>query len=102
MDFINSYARLPDHFFAEIETARPPKPRLIAWNESLAQFLGLADRGDDREQLTSWFSGAEPLPGGRTIALAYAGHQFGNWVPQLGDGRALLIGEVIGRDGQRR
>ncbi|MGB0722492.1 MAG: protein adenylyltransferase SelO [Gammaproteobacteria bacterium] len=94
MEFINSYARLPAHFFADIDTAKPPNPRLIAWNDALAQHLGLSAIADDREQLARWFSGAEPLPGGRTIALAYAGHQFGNFVPQLGDGRAALLGEL--------
>jgi uncharacterized protein YdiU (UPF0061 family) len=94
MDFINSYTRLPSHFYAPIRPAAAPAPRLIAWNTELAAYLGLELPDADREQLARWFSGGESLPGSETIALAYAGHQFGHFVPQLGDGRAALLGEV--------
>jgi len=95
MDLINSYSQLPGHFFAHIQTATTSNPELIAWNEDLAAHLGLSDLGTDQSSLTDIFSGNRPLPGGKTIAMAYAGHQFGNFVPQLGDGRAALLGEVI-------
>ncbi|MCU7862518.1 MAG: YdiU family protein [Candidatus Thiodiazotropha sp. (ex Lucinoma borealis)] len=95
MNLINSYARLPEHFYAHTQTASVPKPALIAWNEDLAAHLGLNDLGADKESLARIFSGSEPLPGGKTIAMAYAGHQFGHFVPQLGDGRAALLGEVV-------
>ncbi|MES9898449.1 MAG: protein adenylyltransferase SelO [Sedimenticola sp.] len=95
MNFINSYAKLPKHFYAHIQTDSAPKPALIAWNEDLATHLGLNDLGADKAGLARIFSGSEPLPGGKTIAMVYAGHQFGNFVPQLGDGRAALLGEVL-------
>ncbi|MDA7948362.1 MAG: YdiU family protein [Hyphomicrobiaceae bacterium] len=100
--FDNSYARLPDRFFARLDPVPVPEPRLIRLNTDLARLLRL-----DPAQLTSP-SGVEVLAGNRVpegsdpLAMAYAGHQFGNWVPQLGDGRAILLGEVIGNDGVRR
>ena len=100
--FDNSYARLPDRFFARLNPEPVSAPRLIRVNEDLAHLLQL-----DPGQLASP-EGIEVLAGNRVpkgsdpLAMAYAGHQFGNWVPQLGDGRAILLGEVVGRDGIRR
>lgn len=102
MKLSNSYAELPGHFYAPIQTDPAPSPRLIAWNSALAEHLGLEKLAGDRQRLAAIFSGGAPLPGGRTIALAYAGHQFGNFVPQLGDGRAALLAEAISPvDGRR-
>lgn len=102
MKLSNSYAELPEQFYARIRTDPVPSPRLLAWNGNLAAHLGLEELGGDKERLAAIFSGSEPLPGGRTIAMAYAGHQFGNFVPRLGDGRAALLAEVISpRDGRR-
>jgi uncharacterized protein YdiU (UPF0061 family) len=99
--FDNSYARLPDAFFAPVDPTPVEAPRLIAFNRALAEDLGL-----DAEALArhgaAYFSGNAPLPGALPLAMAYAGHQFGQFVPQLGDGRAILLGEVIDRSGQRR
>ncbi|WP_075220717.1 protein adenylyltransferase SelO [Acuticoccus yangtzensis] len=100
--FDNSYARLPERLFARVSPSPAPAPQLLALNRRLAEELKL-----DLDRLTSR-EGVEILTGGRIaegsepIAMAYAGHQFGNWVPQLGDGRALLLGEVIDRNGRRR
>ena len=100
--FDTSYARLPPRFFARVEPTRVAAPRLIALNTPLAEQLGL-----DSAELASP-EGVEMLAGNfvpgdaASIATAYAGHQFGNFVPQLGDGRAILLGEVVGRDGARR
>ncbi len=100
--FDNSYACLPDRFFARLTPSPVRAPELICLNETLAEHLGL-----DPEQLSSP-EGVEILSGNRLpegaepLAMAYAGHQFGNWVPQLGDGRAMLLGEVIDQDGVRR
>lgn len=95
MNFINSYARLPGEFYAHIRTSPAQKPGLIAWNKELATHLGLNGLASSNARLARIFSGSEPLPGGHAIALAYAGHQFGHFVPQLGDGRAALLGEVV-------
>src|SRR5712675_968982 len=100
--FDNSYARLPDRFFARLQPTPVASPRLVKLNTRLALDLGL-----DPEELTTP-KGVEILAGNRVplggdpLAMAYAGHQFGTFVPQLGDGRAILIGEVIDRAGTRR
>jgi uncharacterized protein YdiU (UPF0061 family) len=74
-------------------------PRLLAWNSALAGALGLDPTLEARA--ASMFSGNEPPVQARPIAMAYAGHQFGNFVPQLGDGRAILLGEVTDPQGRR-
>ncbi len=100
--FQNTYAQLPERFFARPESNPVAAPRLIRINPSLADELEL-----DRDWLTGR-EGLDMLAGNRfpdsadPIALAYAGHQFGSFVPQLGDGRALLVGELVGKDGNRR
>ena len=100
--FTNSYTALPDRFFARVAPTPVAAPRLIRLNRDLAVHLGL-----DPEWLASP-DGVEVLAGKRVpegadpIAMAYAGHQFGQFVPQLGDGRAVLLGEVVDRDGVRR
>ncbi|MBW2191346.1 MAG: YdiU family protein, partial [Deltaproteobacteria bacterium] len=100
--FDNSFARLPERFFARLPPTPVSEPRLIRLNESLATQLGLSPE----RLITS--EGLEVLSGNRVpesaepLAMAYAGFQFGNWVPQLGDGRAILLGELIDRDGVRR
>jgi uncharacterized protein YdiU (UPF0061 family) len=100
--FQNTYAALPANFFARVAPTPVASPKLIKLNRPLAIHLGLdPDRLDSPE-------GAEILAGKRVpegadpIAMAYAGHQFGQFVPQLGDGRAILLGEVIDADGIRR
>ncbi len=102
MNFDNTYARLPEHFFARVEPEIAPGPKLLAWNTELAEELGLNGLAGSEERLAQIFSGNELPDGAEPIALAYAGHQFGHFVPQLGDGRAVLLGEVIKRsNGQR-
>src|ERR1700732_439819 len=100
--FSNSYARLPEHFFARLSPTPVAKARLIKINESLASELGVDTRGLDPDELAALFAGNVTPPGAEPIAMAYAGHQFGNFVPQLGDGRAILLGEVVDRNGERR
>src|SRR4051794_19120435 len=100
--FDNTYARLPDRFYARLAPTPVPTPRLVRLNRELAVQLRL-----DPDWLAGP-EGIEMLAGNRVpdraepIALAYAGHQFGFFVPQLGDGRAILLGEVVDRDGVRR
>jgi uncharacterized protein YdiU (UPF0061 family) len=98
----NSYARLPEHFFARLNPLPVAKPRLIQVNRALAADLGLELDGLDDDTLAALFSGNRPLPGTEAIATAYAGHQFGQFVPRLGDGRAHLLGELCDRHGVRR
>jgi uncharacterized protein YdiU (UPF0061 family) len=98
--FSNSYAALPPRFFARLDPVAVADPRLIKFNGALATELGL--EWQDDTPLAAIFAGNVVPAGADPIATAYAGHQFGQFVPQLGDGRAILLGEVIGRDGARR
>lgn len=98
IDFTHSYADLPNSFFQMHAPEPVPAPELLLLNEELATELGL-----DLEWLQSadglgLLSGNALPDSARPIALAYAGHQFGNFVPRLGDGRALLLGEISGKD----
>ena len=100
--FDNTYARDLPGFYAECRPAKVRSPVLLFFNRSLAEELRLDLDGLDAEALAAMFSGNQLPEGARPIAQAYAGHQFGQFNPQLGDGRALLIGEVIDRHGRRR
>ncbi|GAB2719529.1 protein adenylyltransferase SelO [Halomonas garicola] len=95
------YAELPASLWAACEPAPAADPRLIVFNTALARELGMDEQPDDAT-LARYFSGSELLPGARPMALGYAGHQFGNFVPKLGDGRALWLGEAFDADGERR
>jgi uncharacterized protein YdiU (UPF0061 family) len=97
----HSYDALPPRFFARVEPTPVAQPRLVKFNHRLAEELGL-DLGFDAETLAAIFSGNRHVPGAAPLAMAYAGHQFGQFVPQLGDGRAVLIGEVRDRTGRLR
>ncbi|MBL8669486.1 MAG: YdiU family protein [Alphaproteobacteria bacterium] len=99
--FNNSYRRLPDRFHARLPPEPVADPRLVALNRPLAEVLGL-DVEAIELNAAMLFSGNALPTDAEPLAAAYAGHQFGHFVPQLGDGRAILIGELIGRDGQRR
>lgn len=100
--FEHTYAAMPANFFARVAPTPVAAPRLIKLNRPLAVHLGLDP------DLLATPEGAEILAGKRLpdgadpIAMAYAGHQFGHFVPQLGDGRAILLGEVVDADGVRR
>lgn len=95
--FDNSYARMPQGFFARVDPTPVTAPSLLALNGPLADRLGL-----DRDALTVEMLAGNAVPQGATpLAQAYAGHQFGGFVPQLGDGRAVLLGEVVAPDGAR-
>jgi len=100
--FDNSYARLPARFYARVLPARFPAPRLIRLNKRLAASLGLDPDWLQSPDGLEVLSGQRMANGSEPIALAYAGHQFGSFVPQLGDGRAILLGEVVAPDGRRR
>lgn len=100
--FDNSYARLPDRFFARVAPTPVPEPRLVKLNRPLALDLGLDPDWLATPDGVRALAGVTVPAGAEPIAAAYAGHQFGHFVPQLGDGRAVLLGEVVDRDGVRR
>ncbi|MEW8028263.1 MAG: protein adenylyltransferase SelO [Candidatus Thiodiazotropha sp.] len=103
MKLTNSYADLGENFFETILPEPVRDPRLFLWNSELADELLLSEQLESSPtELAQLFSGNKLLSGSEPIALAYAGHQFGHFVPQLGDGRAHLIGDIIDRYGQRK
>ncbi len=99
--FNNTYARLPERFYARLNPSPVALPRLIKLNLELARSLELDPVELANAEGVEILSGNRVAAGSEPLAQAYAGHQFGNFVPQLGDGRANLLGEVIGRDGVR-
>ncbi|MGY3452980.1 uncharacterized protein YdiU (UPF0061 family) [Bradyrhizobium sp. USDA 4353] len=100
--FQNSYAALPDNFFARVAPTPVAAPRLIKLNRPLAEELGLNPAELETPEGAEILAGKTVPEGAEPIAMAYAGHQFGHFVPQLGDGRAVLLGEVVDRNGVRR
>ena len=98
--FDNSYATLPDGFFTRLDPTPVKEPKLLAWNDDLAASLGI--EGGDAKTRAQVFGGNAVPAGAAPLAQLYAGHQFGNFNPQLGDGRAILLGEVIDSEGKRR
>jgi len=100
--FDNTYARLPDRFYARLAPTPVAHPALIKINQPLARHLGLDPEALATPDGIEILSGNRVPDGADPLAMAYAGHQFGGWVPLLGDGRAILLGEVIDGEGNRR
>ncbi len=98
--FDNSYARLPNSFYARQAPVPVRAPQLIAFNTDLAKVLRITP--GEVQDMAEAFAGNTLPEGAEPIAQLYSGHQFGNYNPQLGDGRAVLLGETVGTDGLRR
>lgn len=102
MKFSNTYVGLNDVFYEKSRPTPVRNPQLFLWNTKLAEQLMISSNlAQDAATLANVFSGNHILPGSEPIAMVYAGHQFGHFAPQLGDGRAHLLGEVICQSGQR-
>jgi uncharacterized protein YdiU (UPF0061 family) len=99
--FENTYARLPERFYARVDPVPVAAPRLVKLNTRLARRLGLDPDVLAGAEGVATLAGSCVAAGSEPLAIAYAGHQFGGFVPQLGDGRANLLGEVVARDGVR-
>lgn len=97
--FDNTYARLAPGFYSKQMPEPVQAPHLLAFNHTLAKVLQVDT--DDVQDMAAVFGGNRIPEGAEPLAQAYAGHQFGNFNPQLGDGRAILLGEVLTQDGQR-
>ena len=102
LPFDNSYARLPSQMFTELRPTPVSAPALIKVNADLAELLELDADALASEEGLQVLAGNVVAAGSQPLAQVYAGHQFGGWSPQLGDGRAILLGEVLGTDGIRR
>ncbi len=100
--FDNSYVLLGSRFYASVKPTPVERPCIVKLNYGLARDLGIDLEVIEPEALAEIFSGNQILPGAEPLAMVYAGHQFGQFVPQLGDGRAILLGEVIDNSSFRR
>ncbi|MEK6805063.1 MAG: YdiU family protein [Pseudomonadota bacterium] len=90
----NRFAQLGEDYFSRVTPTPLPQPQLLHFNEDAAKLIDLDSAEAQKPEFTEIMAGNRPLPGGDPLAMLYAGHQFGSFVPQLGDGRALLIGQV--------
>lgn len=101
LNFDNTYARLPETFRQRVDPTPVPNPYLIASNLEAASLLDLHPDELGTPDFVEYFAGNRLLPGSEPVAMKYAGHQFGHFVPQLGDGRAILLGEVRNQRGEK-
>ncbi|MEE3228449.1 MAG: protein adenylyltransferase SelO family protein, partial [Chloroflexota bacterium] len=101
INFDNSYARLPNTFYRRVAPSVVSKPELIRVNRQLADELGINVEWLVGDEGIGMMAGCVMPNGAEPIASVYAGHQFGNYVPRLGDGRAMLVGEVVTSDNSR-
>jgi len=99
--FKNTYSQLPERFYARLNPTPAVAPSLVKLNRELARNLRLDPDALASQEGIEILAGNRVAEGAEPLAIAYAGHQFGHFVPQLGDGRAALLGEVIGRNGMR-
>lgn len=97
----NTYARLPEQFHQRVRPTPLPSPTLVSFNAAAAALIDLDPAAAGDPAFTDWLAGRHTVPGSDPVAMLYAGHQFGVWVPQLGDGRAILLGEVRNRRGEK-
>ena len=95
INFENSFHNLNEDFYANVIPSIPPKPELISCNKSLAKLLGINLEWIMSDEGIACLTGSKILEGSNPLSMVYAGHQFGNWVPRLGDGRAILLGEIV-------
>ena len=100
LEFDNTYRRLPGDFYDLVRPTPFGNPRLVAFNPDAAGLIGLDPDEAHNPDLVEYFSGRKLLPGSEPVAMYYTGHQFGVYNPHIGDGRAILLGEV--RNGQGR
>ncbi len=101
MQFENSYLKLPERFSVRQAPVPVSNPGLIGVNQALADYLGIGATWLESDEGILTMSGNHLPDNAEPIATVYAGHQFGQWNPRLGDGRAILLGEVIAEDGER-
>src|SRR4051812_49129597 len=99
--FSNTFARLPGEFYTRLQPTPLPDPYLVAFNPAAAALIGLDPAFAATEEFLQIFSGNRVPAGADPLSAIYAGHQFGVFVPQLGDGRAILLGEAVGPDNRR-
>lgn len=100
LKFDNTFARLPAIFHSRLAPTPLAKPYLVSFNAEAAQLIELASAEAERQDFAECFAGNRLLPGSEPLSMLYAGHQFGHYVSQLGDGRAILLGEIRNSAGE--
>ncbi|MDQ3324081.1 MAG: YdiU family protein, partial [Acidobacteriota bacterium] len=101
LKFDNTFASLPENFYRRVQPTPLPAPYLVSFNETAAELIGLDLKEIEKPEFVEYFTGNKLLTGSEPVAAIYAGHQFGHFVQQLGDGRAILLGEAVGGKGER-
>jgi uncharacterized protein YdiU (UPF0061 family) len=101
LNFDNTFARLSETFYRRVQPTPLPVPYSVSVNEKAAELIGLDPQEFKNAEFVEYFTGNKTLPGSEPVSAIYAGHQFGSFVPQLGDGRAILLGEAINEKGER-
>lgn len=101
LNFDNTYVRLPERWYQRSEPSPLKGAHLAGFNPQVAAMLGLDPCELDPRELVSFFNGEQEIPGAEPLAMKYTGHQFGFYNPDLGDGRGLLLGEVVNDSGER-
>ena len=99
--FDNTFARQFPQLHTRLEPTPLREPFLVHTNAAVAKLLDIDLDAHSPEELAHYFGGHTPLPGSEPLAMTYSGHQFGQYNPQLGDGRGLLLGEVLNERGER-
>ena len=100
LNFDNTFARLPEAFHSLQNPTPLSQPYLVSFNSSAANLIDLSATEAMRQEFPQFFAGNQLLPGSEPLAMLYAGHQFGSFVPQLGDGRAIMLGEIKNAAGE--
>ena len=101
LKFDNSYQTLPEKFYRVVQPTPLPEPYLVSFNAEVAKLIGLDISEVSKSEFLEYFAGNKTFSESTPISAIYAGHQFGSYVPQLGDGRAILLGEVLNENGER-
>lgn len=101
LEFSNTFSSLPESFYTRLDATPLENPKSVCFSHGAGKLLDLEDSETNREQLTQICSGNSPWPGSTPVAMIYSGHQFGEYNPQLGDGRGLLLGEVINSQNEK-
>ncbi|HSE83139.1 MAG TPA: protein adenylyltransferase SelO family protein, partial [Thermodesulfobacteriota bacterium] len=101
LEFDNTYAGLPEHFYEKTLPTPFSNPHLVSFNPDATKLIGLDPNESERPEFVEYMSGKKILPGAEPIAMLYTGHQFGVYNRRLGDGRAILLGEVRNGNGEK-
>jgi len=101
LTFNNTYSQLPKDFYQEVEPTFLNNPHLVAFNEEVSELIELDPLESEKPDFADYICGKNKIPGANPIAMYYTGHQFGVYNKDIGDGRAILLGEVANPSGQK-